>query len=186
MTSLNRFLERITADGKPIGEYQAYKMDSTNQNLDMRKSVGLGTCHCCDYFLVRDDFIVFIEETRLFDRVRRIKEDYHYLKGQPQRDIINDRIRERMQLKAYGSMLVLCRLAEKCVTAKNLIQDKKFHFWVVVSNINLTKDETQFDYLKDSLRGKLKSLLGGKLLDDVNVLSPEMLKKKLSENETAP
>ena len=160
-------------------KYKAYKMDSNVANNNMRKMVGLGTCHCCDYFLPNDNSITLIEETQLLKTVEDIREEYDYLNDKDKKDVVNVRIREEIQLKAYGAMLVLCRLAAKCANAKQLFRDKKYHFWLVASNINLD-DEKYFDNLKDSLRGKLTQVLGNTLLDEVVVLSSDTLKDKLS------
>ena len=78
-------------------------------------------------------------------------------------------------------MLVLCRLAIKYSSAKDLVQDKKYHFWLVVSSIESEEEKRYFDNLKDSLRNKLKDVLGKKLLDDVDVLSSEYLKDRFSQ-----
>ena len=90
--SLDKFKKPIEVAQEVVDEkYTAYKMDSTVKESDMRKTVGLGTCQCCDYFLPEDQSIILIEETRL----------------PPE---INEEVETEMKLKAYGSMLVLCRL----------------------------------------------------------------------------
>ena len=181
MNSLDKFLEPIKVAGKSIGnKYKAYKMDSTVANNNMRKMVGLGTCHCCDYFRLNDNSITLIEETQLLKTVEDIREEYDYLNDKDKKDVVNVRIREEIQLKAYGAMLVLCRLAAKCASVKQLFQDKKYHFWLVASSINLAEEKRYFDNLKDTLLTDLKSVLGKTLLDDVVVLSSDTLKDKLS------
>ena len=154
MNSLDKFLEPIKVAGKSIGnKYKAYKMDSTDAGKDMRKVVGLGECHCCDYFLQEGDSITLIEETQLLEKMENIKKKYDYLNDEDKDKVANNRIRERMQLKAYGAMLVLCRLAAKCDSVEQLIQGKKYHFWLVVSSINLADDKIFFDNLKDTVCG---------------------------------
>ncbi len=187
MTSLDQFLEPIKVADESIGDkYKAYKMDSTAEKNNMREMVDLGTCHCCDYFLPENDSIILIEETRLLKRVEKIRQEYDYLNDRDKDDVVNNRIREKMQLKAYGAMLVLCRLASKFSNAKNIIQNKKYHFWLIVSSINSEDEKRFFDNLKDSLRGQLAQVLGRVLLDDVDVLSSDLLKKKLSGNASHP
>ena len=179
MNSLDQFLEPIEIAGKSIGNnYKAYKMD--NDDNDMRKMVGLGTCHCCDYFLPRDNSITLIEETQLLKKVNGIRRKYSYLNDADMDKAVNKRIRDRMQLKAYGAMLVLCRLAAKCANVKQLLQDKKYHFWLVASSINSAEDIIYFDNLKDTLLIDLRSVLGKTLLDDVDVLSSDILQARLS------
>ena len=181
MIPLDQFIEPIKVADEPIGNgYEAYKMDSSNEDNDMRKMVDLGTCHCCDYFLPGDNSIILLEETQLLKKVEEIRDKYRYLNDQDKDKAVNDRIRERMQLKAYGAMLVLCRLMAKCSSARKLIQSKKYHFWLVASSINSDEEKRFFDHLKDSLRGTLTQVLGKTLLDDVDVLSSETLKTRLS------
>ena len=91
-----------------------------------------------------------------------------------------------MQLKAYGTMLVLCRLSMKYASAKELIQGRKYQFWLVASSIDTTDEQIYFDNQKDSLKGNLTGALGKTLLDDVDVLSADTLKERLSNNATTP
>jgi len=186
MTSLDQFSETIAIDGKPIaGGHMAYKMDSTAAGRNMRGAVHLGTCHCCDYFLARDDSIVLIEETKLLGAVEGIRADYAYLKEKDLNDHMNKLIRDEMQLKAYGAMLVLCRLAQKCAAVKNLIQGKKYDFWLVASATDSPDAMKLFDNIKDSLREKLKGVLGAKLLDNVEVIPSKSLEKRLADDARA-
>ena len=182
MTPLDRFIEPITVANEPIGnEYTAYKMDSTDENKNMRKMVGLGTCHCCDYFRLKNDVVILIEETKLLKKIEEIKNQYSYLKDADKTEIADNRIRDRMQLKAYGTMMILSRLVEKFSNARKLIENKKCHFWLVASGIRSEDDERFFDNRKDFLQKALKDVLGGKILDDVEVFSSKDLPRKLSQ-----
>ncbi len=181
MTSLDQFLKPIEIAGNPLGdEYKAYKMDGTGKGHNMRDIVDLGTCHCCDYFLPKDDSIVLIEETQLLEKVQGYRNEYQYLNDKDRDKIVNDLIRDRMQLKAYGSMLFLCRLVAKYPSSKNLIQNKKHHFWLVASSIKTEEEKRYFDNIKDSLQEKLKGAFGGTLLIGVEVFSSESLERELS------
>ena len=182
MNSLEQFCEPIKVADDPIGnEYKAYKMDSSDKKNDMRAMVGLGTCHCCDYFKLKDDSIIFIEETRLLKKVNNIRKEYDYLKDEDKDKIVNNLIPARMQLKTYGAMLLLCRLAGKYSDVKDSIKNKKYRFWLIASSISSDEEKKFFDSLKDSLRGVLTGVIGKALLDDVEVFSSDILKKKLSE-----
>ena len=181
MTSLNQFIEPITVAGNPIGaQYKAYKMDSTDQNKNMRKLVNIGTCHCCDYFFFQNDCITLIEETRLLNRVENIRKKYDYLNDKDKDEVVNNRLPEIMQLKVYGAMLVLCRLAAKLSNEKRLIQNKRFNFWFVASKIESDEEKIYFDNQKDSLHEKIKEVLGTELINNVDVLSSDTLRKRLS------
>ncbi|MDA8006900.1 MAG: hypothetical protein MPJ81_01670 [Gammaproteobacteria bacterium] len=182
MTSLDQFIEPIKVAGKPVdGDHTAYKMDDTTENRDMRIAAGLGTCHCCDYFLPRDDSIVLIEETCLLGSVRDIREEYKYLKKEHLDVHVDKLIRNEMQLKAYGAMLVVCRLAKICAAAKNILRDKKkYEFWLVASITDSSEEKRLFDNLKDSLRNMLRDVLGKELLDNVEVIPSGSLGAQLS------
>ena len=43
---------------------------------DMRTHVGLGSCNCCDYFLIHEDKVVLVEETQLADTIKAIGKKY--------------------------------------------------------------------------------------------------------------
>lgn len=187
MTSLDQFIEPIKVAGEPVdGGHTAYKMDDTTANRDMRIAAGLGTCQCCDYFLPRDNSIVLIEETCLLGSVRSIREDYKYLKKEHLDVHVDKLIRNEMQLKAYGAMLVVCRLAKICAAAKDILRDKKkYEFWLVASITNSPEEKILFDNLKDSLLGMLRNVLGAELLDNVEVIPSGSLGAQLSDNTRA-
>lgn len=186
MTSIDQFIEPIKVAGEPVdGNHTAYKMDDTAENRDMRIVAGLASCHCCDYFLPRDDSVVLIEETRLLKRVQNIREEYAYLKEKHLNAHVNKLIRDRMQLKAYGAMLVLCRLAEICTAAKDIIHGKKYEFWLVASVTDSPDEKRLFDNLKDSLLKMLRDVLGKELLDNVEVIPSGSLGARLSGNARA-
>ena len=95
---------------------------------DLRKYVGLGSCQCCDYFLHRNNDILLIEETRLFEREENLKQKYHYLSDKHKREFVTKNLFDRNLLKVYGSLLVLYHLANKHASLKKLIHNKKYHF----------------------------------------------------------
>ncbi len=180
---LKKFLQPITLARKPLQNHQAYRMDGTLPQPDMRKDVGLGTCNCCDYFLISNGVVVLIEETQLLRHIKRLRNEYNYLRGTDQMEFIKGDIRRENWLKVYGSMLVLCRLATVCKEAKDLFGNKKYKFWLVVSDTNMTDAEESdaqmiFDHLKDKLYLDLKSLLSGKIVADAEIVpSPEFVRK---------
>ncbi len=55
MTCFEEYSEPIRIAGRVLDEgLQAYRMDSAENNKEMRIDVGLDTCSCCDYFLLRN------------------------------------------------------------------------------------------------------------------------------------
>ena len=185
---LDKFLEPIMVAGRRLDEkHQAYRMDGTSPQPDMRRTAGLGTCNCCDYFIHgRNDTVVLIEETELMGQIKDLKSEYQYLKVDDQTDFVSKCIRDENKLKVYGSMLVLCHLATACRDVKKLLKAKKYRFWLVVSGMNTAEEKIVFDNLKDRLSQELKSVLTGKVLDDVEIIPSNALVSKLSKQASTP
>lgn len=186
MTTLGEFLEPIEVAGRSLGEkYQAYRMDGTSPQPDMRRKADLGTCNCCDYFIFnKDNTIALIEETKLMKQIRGLKDEYDYLEVNDQTEFISKYIRDENKLKVYGSMLVLCRLADVCKNVNDIHQTKKYKFWLVASGMETEEDARLFDHLKDRLLNDLQSVLTGKILDGVEIIPSSVFTSKLSEYAT--
>ena len=185
---LDKYLEPIEVAGQPLGEkHQAYRMDGTSPQPDMRKEAGLGTCNCCDYFMLRKDAAaILIEETSLMGQIKNLKSEYRYLQVDDQTEFVNKYIRDENKLKVYGSMLVLCRLAAACKEAKQMLKTKKYRFWLVVSGMNTQEEKIVFDNLRDRLSNELRSVLTGKILDDVEIIPSSVFAAKLSQHAPTP
>ena len=180
--SLDNYKAKVVVGGETIpSQYQAYKMDSTDVDNHMRRDVELGTVHCCDFFLAINQSVILLEETDLLGTVNLIRGEYSYLEGDDQDDIVNKRIRDENQLKAYGSMLVMCRLSAKNTEARKLCERGTFEFWLVAGRIENEDEKKYFDSLKDSLRGDLRRVIGRKLLGNVEVFTPTELRQKISK-----
>ena len=179
MNSLDQFLKPIEVAGKPL-KHKAYKMDEpNNKSTSMRCFVGLGECNCCDYFFSQEGAIVLIEETQLSSSMQHFRNEYPYLNDKDKDDFSIKKVREEIRLKAYGAMLVLCRLTTKSPQAKKLIEGKKYNFWLVASGMT-TDDIVVFDNIKDTLLSMLKGALSKEIIDNVEVLPSETLEKRLS------
>ena len=181
---LDNYLESIVVAGHPLDDkHQAYRMDSTSPQRDMRKKAGLGTCNCCDYFIAgHDNTVVFIEETQLVGQIKDLKSEYQYLQDDDQKDFVSKYIRDENKLKVYGSMLVLCHLATACKEVKKLLKANRYRLWLVVSGMNTPEEKRVFDNLKDRLSQELKSVLTGKVLDDVEIIPSNVFAAKLSKH----
>ena len=184
MIDLEKFLEPIELGGTPLEDHHAYRMDYKRSRPDMRTEVGLGTCNCCDYFILsKDDTIILIEETRLIDQHRNLQSEYHYLESTDQKQFIDKYIRQENQLKAYGSALVLCRLSAICKDARDLLGTKKYKFWLVVSGMNEAQDALFFNNLKIDLLSNLRSVLSRQIVDEVEILPSNEFVSKLLEHK---
>lgn len=185
MSTLNKFLQPIEIAERSLGEeYQAYKMDdSCDSPSSMKSFVGLGECNCCDYFIPQEDVIVIIEETRLAKSMQGYRSEYNYLNEKDKDDFSIKKVREEMRLKAYGAMLVLCRLAAKSAEVEKLVRGKNYNFWLVASSEN-NEDKKFFDHHRDDLLSMLRGALGAELLNNVEVIPSDALKKRLSDNDS--
>ena len=182
MIDLEKFLEPIELAGTPLKDHRAYRMDGESPQPDMRKDVGLGNCNCGDYFRSYNaDSVLVIEETQLTEQIENLKTKYDYLQSPYQMEFIHELILQENRLKAYGSMLVLCRLVAVCNNAKNMLKRKKYKFWIVVSGKYSTKDARIFRNLKSQLIGLL-SHKSNRIVDDVEVLPSNKFVQKLSEH----
>ena len=160
-----------------VDGHKAYKMDGEKRG--MRPFVGLGSCNCCDYFLPHGNAVIIIEETRLSESIQSYMGECGYLVDTAKKKFAFKRMREEIRLKAYGSMLVLCRLTEKCPDARNLFQNKKYHFWLVASS-EPEGDKMALDNLSHDVLNMLKGVLSKKIVHTFAILSPENLNDKLS------
>lgn len=189
MNSLRQFREQIEIADQPIGEeYMAYRMDggrrkrpggTRSKRPDMRLKIGLGTCHCCDYFTIHGNTVLLIEETRLLETIENYKSKYDsMLEGNEKDRFIYGRIREENTLKVYGSLLVLCRWAAQHNELANFTSGKKHNFWLVVSDAEA--DDARFrdlDHIQ-SVLASLRSTLGSDLIGEVEVLTRSQFKSK--------
>ena len=186
MTSLDSFREKHNvSSGKG---FEAFRMDSTKKAEglpDMRTHVGLGSCNCCDYFLIHENKVVLVEETQLADTIKTIGKKYSYLNEPHRQKFTVDCVRQENYLKVYGALLVLCRLAAKCREASSLMQDKKHDFYLVIKGMETEEAKRMFDNLKESLQRQLQSVLTPAVMDNVEVIpSRELLADKLSQHAT--
>lgn len=183
MTPLERFLEPIEIADQPLdGECnKAYRMDGGNaEKPDMRRAIGLGTCHCCDYFTIRGGDVILIEETLLMKTISNYKEEYNAMIPAPQKEtFFNRKICSENTLKAYGSLLVLCRWSAKYKEISESIDGKQHNFWFVASDVETGDDEIAFDGIADRLLQDLRSTLGKPIIGDVKILTPDQLKSML-------
>ena len=155
MTALEKFLEPIQIAGSPLKNHQAYRMDG---QPDMMKDAGLGTCNCCDYFVTNTESIFLIEETELLKSIEGWKKKFEYLNDNDQKNFVDEKVKTENRLKVYGSLLVLARLTNKDAEVGNLVGEKKYCFWLVVSGLSAPEDKRYMDNLKDHLRDALRGL----------------------------
>ena len=185
MVSTAQFREEIKVadpstdknDYRPIGK-DGYRMDGEGSR-DMRREADLKGCHCCDYFIANKNSVVLIEETRLSATVNKYKQEYGYLRPDQLDKLTNDRIREENTLKAYGALLVLCRLAARSSEFQKIIRADKYHFWLVASDAQVA-NMISFEELQQRLLDALRSAFGKQRFCEIQVVPGDMLESKIS------
>ena len=179
---LSQFVKPIESI-ESIGDFKAYRMDSTKEGSNMRDDAGLGTCECCDYVTIsRDNQSVFlIEETNLEYTIYNFKQDYDYLEEADENKLFYEKILGENRLKLYGSMLVLCRLSSLQDDVKEFLPKDKFQFWLVTTGTAPSPLDSTIlmDHLSDRLRNDLKSPFGG-MMNAVDIIPSTKLAEKLS------
>lgn len=184
---LDRFLESIqAADGSLAGPYRGYRMDDTSLDSNMRRTAGLGECNCCDYFVSNPRTVFLIEETRLPDTVKQLRNEYHYLDENHQQEFISKHVRQENRLKVYGSMLVLSRLALEFEDFKDILhtenERKKYRFWLVVSGMDRADVKILFQNLQSRLLQELRSVLAKETVEAVEIIPFDRLAAKLEKH----
>ena len=114
----------------------------------------------------------------LFEKEETLKEQYHYLNDEHKEEFVTEKFFNRNHLKVYGSFLVLYRLAAKYPCTKKLIHDRKYHFWLVASQMDTEQMRTSDNLVRD-LQTKLQSTLKPELLIDVKILPADELENML-------
>ncbi len=120
----------------------------------------------------------------LFEREKNLKEQYYYLNDEDKEEFVMEKFFNRNHLKVYGSLLVLYRLAAKYTSTKELIDNRKYRFWLVASEMD-TEQMRASDNLAHGLQERLQSTLKSELLIDVKILPARELENMLKP-ETHP
>ncbi|MDD9820965.1 MAG: hypothetical protein OXR07_08835 [Nitrospira sp.] len=183
--TIEDFLEQViirradgTLDTFPV---KAYVVDQPPQSgkcgHSLKHELRMDTFHCCDYIFVPDDNeVLLIEDSNLKskrdDLEKKTVSSVGNRESGPQ---LSDRlIRDEQLLKAYASLLLLCRLFAQDETATKKMQGKNIRFLFIINDADPT-DSHLFDYLENKIAPTLRPLV-----DKVLVRDKEGAKEKLS------
>ena len=165
--------------------YQADKKCTVDgQKIDLKEFAGLGTefgaigggeskpGFICDYFVPLDDAMCVVEHSQMLRQMKNLKEERGV-------SLMRETIKREYRLKAYGSMLVLCRLFLRH-SVVNQQRAKEFtempcKFWVVVTDALEDEQIRAFQFLSDSLKDGLDGLYSS----GVAILTVDMFKEEL-------
>ena len=153
----------------------AYMVDG---KPSMHALAGIGGYRVCDCILPTQDGAVMIEHSWLKREMKNMKKDHGY-------DSARELLIREYCLKAYGSMLVLCRLFFQS-DPKHSDEMKKFagvrcEFWIVISDAKTEdKDVMAFQFLKDALDKRAYPLFSKSKVLGKNMLKDALGKVKQS------
>ena len=153
---------------------KAYGLDKSISGNGKKKTLkgqyGMHGTHCCDYLLINDKNVLLLEDSN----IGKTKENWE--RKYPDEKLSVEMIAKEQLLKAYASLLLLCKISCSDRSARRLIKDKEIAFCVVCNDIE-NKDLRLLD-------GILKHLKDGslaKLVSKVRVLPCSALKGLIAD-----
>ena len=135
--------------------------------------------------MTNSDSVFLIEETELLKSIQGWKKEVEYLNDNDQKNFVDEKVKTENRLKVYGALLVLARLTNRYAEVRNLVGEKNYCFWLVVSGLSTPEDKRYIDNLKDDLTGALRGALTPEVMDKVEVFPANYLEGKLSANQAA-
>ena len=193
--------EIYITEGVPLGgDSYAYCMDNHPERrggkFDIPCNVGLATCHCCDYFSIEGDKILFIEITDLLRKKQNFKKDNHSLfqqevDGETEKYLFGEFVVHENTMKMYGSMLVLCWAAHECdelAKRLDLLRKRKCQYEFLLSVPCEKHDTMILDKLRFDVEEKLKKAMLGRTSNRIVacVLRCDELKDRIKSGAVPP
>ena len=162
----------VELQNPPTG-IKAIKVDDETESSNGRRlhaEVGCGSCHCCDYILLKREGekgkrIHFIEISNLRKKESDLHKKYGDVEQKYRDEIVREEIIREQVLKVYGSLVVFLRLPiiskadwrrippqERDIKKeKKAICGKEAVFCFVISDLKTLEDTQAFDYLESRL-----------------------------------
>lgn len=188
MKSLDYFLgslevQHVNGDIRDLS-VQAYAVDKPcgDDGIKLKDQFEMGQFHSCDYIIAKKDKdkVLLIEDSNLGKGKKDLEKKYLPFMRQSSKarkklsEKVVEKIRDENRLKAYASLLLLCRLISEDSGAKKLIAGKKIHFWVIVTD-GVSSDFHAFESIGSKLGRCLRPLVS-----DVAFLPLKEAEQKLS------
>ncbi len=166
-------------DTFPVKAYVVDRPPSPGKgSKSLKNKLRMDNFHCCDYIFVPDNnSVLLIEDSNLKRKKEDLEEnDLSSVKDTKSKARLSKEwIKNEQLLKAYASLLLLCRLLAQNTIATPKMQGKNIHFWVIINDSG-PSDVEIFDYLKKAIASRLRSLVS-----EVVVLHKDGAKKELSK-----
>ena len=172
MKIFERYLEpvKLSGDSEEL-LHQAYRLDGTHPNPDLRRDAKVGSCNCCDYFFFSvSGTLVLIEDTRLKADIGRKKQHFRYLNSTDLKAHVIKLICLENVLKVYGSLFTLYRFISQRSNSDLMQKIDSIEFWFVGNDTD--KPSTRvLNVYKGPLSQALSARLGTKVVNKVWVMT---------------
>lgn len=170
-------------------ECYAYCMDgffSENRGKpgDMAHDVGLPSCHCCDYFMLGENAISFLEISDLEHAKEKFDKGHPDYSKKLRGEIFRKDVATENLLKLYGSLLVLCWFASLCHHEKERLRPKNYHFFLIVPRASKNMDARMLSRIEQRLQNKMGGVAPG--FKKVQVVYSDKFRQKVELYESPP
>lgn len=172
MKIFEKYLERVKlSDDSERLLHQAYRLDGTYPNPDLRRDAKVGSCNCCDYFFfLASGTLVLIEDTRLRADIEKRRQNFRYLNSADLRAHVVKLISLENVLKVYGSLFTLYRFISQSSDSNLKPKIESIEFWFVGNDID--KPNTRvLNVYKRPLDQALSARLGTRVVKKVRVMT---------------
>ncbi len=160
MTSLEGFagplkIRKLVGEEGKTCEFpaKAYAVDkpAPGNRKTLKGQYQMDNAHSCDYILINDSNVLLLEDSNLGEKKKELERKYS---GELSIRIIG----KEQLLKAYASLLLLCKIASSDRAARRMIKDKAVNFCVVWNDVKLT-DSRVFSQVKRQVEKPLKGIV---------------------------
>ena len=145
--------------------------DDCKKGPVLRNELKMASCHCCDYIIPKENGILLLEDSNLKEKKRDLEHEWlcfrEFLGEEEIRNLFSKKLQEKILkiikneqlLKAYASLLLLCRLISQNVEAEELMKNKKIWFVVIINDIsdNQEREYRAFQNLGSRIRSSLST-----------------------------
>ena len=127
--------------------------------------------YCCDYIVPKENKVLLLEDSNLKEKKKQLEYEWlcfrEFMGEEEIRNLFSKKLQEKVLkiikneqlLKAYASLLLLCRLISQNVEAEELMKNKEIWFIVIINDIsdNQEREFRAFQNLGSRIRNSLNT-----------------------------
>ncbi len=146
-------------------------VDDCKEGPVLRKELKMDNCHCCDYIVPKENKVLLLEDSNLKEKKKQLEYEWlcfrEFMGEEEIRNLFSKKLQEKILkiikneqlLKAYASLLLLCRLISQNIEAEELMKNKKIWFVVIINDIsdNPERELRAFQNLGSRIRSSLST-----------------------------